>query len=127
MAIRQELEKKDKKTCLHDKHVSLGATMVSFGGFDMPLLYQNAGIAPEHAIRVISLFDDPQQVLEDSKEYLDRYYDREFGSEDEPQGASDLPENQIVNSPLIDGMSKENPKEETVTTIEKKEVKNEEG
>ena len=59
MAIRQELEKKDKVTCLHDKHVSLGATMVSFGGFDMPLLYQNAGIAPEHnAVREkVGLFD----------------------------------------------------------------------
>ena len=59
MAIRQELEKKDKKTCLHDKHVSLGATMVSFGGFDMPLLYQNAGIAPEHAAvrEKVGLFD----------------------------------------------------------------------
>jgi len=59
MAIKQELEKKDKKTCLHDKHVSLGATMVSFGGFDMPLLYQNAGIAPEHtAVREkVGLFD----------------------------------------------------------------------
>ncbi len=59
MAVRQELEKKDKVTCLHDKHVSLGATMVSFGGFDMPLLYQNAGIAPEHqAVREkVGLFD----------------------------------------------------------------------
>ena len=59
MAIRQELEKKVKKTCLHDKHLSLGATMVSFGGFDMPLLYQNAGIAPEHtAVREhVGLFD----------------------------------------------------------------------
>ena len=59
MSIRQELEKKDKVTCLHDKHVSLGATMVSFGGFDMPLLYQNAGIAPEHfAVREhVGLFD----------------------------------------------------------------------
>ena len=59
MAIRQELEKKEKWTCLHDKHVSLGATMVEFGGFDMPLLYQNAGIAPEHyAVREkVGLFD----------------------------------------------------------------------
>ena len=59
MSIRQELEKKDKVTCLHDKHVSLGAMMVSFGGFDMPLLYQNAGIAPEHyAVREhVGLFD----------------------------------------------------------------------
>lgn len=85
------------------------------------------GIAPEHAIKVISLFDDPQQVLEDSKKYLDRYYDREFGSKDEVRGASSLPENQIANSPLIDGMSKENPKEESNTTLEKKEVEDEKG
>jgi len=59
MAIKQELEKKEKWTCLHDKHISLGATMVAFGGFDMPLLYQNAGIAPEHyAVREkVGLFD----------------------------------------------------------------------
>ena len=59
MAIKQELEKKAQRTCLHDQHVSLGATMVSFGGFDMPLLYQSAGIAPEHmAVREhVGLFD----------------------------------------------------------------------
>ena len=59
MAIKQELEKKEKRTCLYDKHISLGATMVAFGGFDMPLLYQNAGIAPEHyAVREkVGLFD----------------------------------------------------------------------
>ena len=59
MAIKQELEKKVKRTCLYDKHVSLGAMMVEFGGFDMPLLYQNAGIAPEHyAVREhVGVFD----------------------------------------------------------------------
>ena len=59
MAIKQELEKKEKRTCLHDKHLSLGAMMVSFGGFDMPLLYQYSGIAPEHmAVREhVGLFD----------------------------------------------------------------------
>ena len=59
MAIQQELQKKIKQTCLHDKHLSLGAMMVSFGGFDMPLLYQSAGIAPEHmAVREkVGLFD----------------------------------------------------------------------
>ena len=59
MAIKQELERKEKWTCLHDKHISLGATMVAFGGFDMPLLYQSAGIAPEHyAVREkVGLFD----------------------------------------------------------------------
>ena len=59
MAIKQELEKKEKRTCLYDKHISLGAMMVEFGGFDMPLLYQYAGIAPEHtAVREhVGLFD----------------------------------------------------------------------
>lgn len=59
MAIKQELELKVKRTCLYDKHLSLGATMVEFGGFDMPLLYQSAGIAPEHyAVREqVGLFD----------------------------------------------------------------------
>lgn len=59
MAIKQEIEKKEKRTCLYDKHISLGATMVTFGGFDMPLLYQYAGIAPEHlAVREkVGLFD----------------------------------------------------------------------
>ena len=59
MAIKQEILKKVKQTCLHDKHVQLGATMVEFGGFDMPLLYQYAGIAPEHmAVREhVGLFD----------------------------------------------------------------------
>jgi aminomethyltransferase len=59
MAIKQEILKRVKQTCLHDKHLQLGATMVEFGGFDMPLLYQYAGIAPEHmAVREhAGLFD----------------------------------------------------------------------
>ncbi len=35
-----------KKTCLHDLHVSLGALMSPFGGFDMPIQYD--GIEQEH-------------------------------------------------------------------------------
>lgn len=59
MAIKQELELKTKRTCLYDKHLRQGAMMVEFGGFDMPLLYQSAGIAPEHtAVREhVGLFD----------------------------------------------------------------------
>ena len=59
MSIKQEIMKKVRQTCLHDKHLELGATMVEFGGFDMPLLYQYAGIAPEHmAVREhVGLFD----------------------------------------------------------------------
>lgn len=35
-----------KKTCLHDKHVALGALMQPFGGFDMPIQYST--IVDEH-------------------------------------------------------------------------------
>lgn len=40
------MEQSLKKTCLHSRHVALGATMVPFGGFDMPIEYE--GIEPEH-------------------------------------------------------------------------------
>lgn len=36
----------NKKTCLHDKHVALGALMAPFGGFDMPIQYST--IIDEH-------------------------------------------------------------------------------
>ena len=57
MDINQETEQKDKRTCLYDKHVALGALMSPFGGFIMPIQY--AGIAPEHmAVREkVGLFD----------------------------------------------------------------------
>ena len=57
MLNNQEVEKKDKQTCLYDKHVELGALMSPFGGFIMPIQY--AGIAPEHiAVREkVGLFD----------------------------------------------------------------------
>lgn len=41
------MEKEIKKTCLNDRHRALGATMVEFGGFDMPIEY-SAGIVGEH-------------------------------------------------------------------------------
>lgn len=45
------------KTCLHDRHVSLGALMSPFGGFDMPIQYK--GITEEHnAVRTnVGVFD----------------------------------------------------------------------
>ena len=45
------------KTCLHDRHVSLGALMSPFGGFDMPIQYK--GITEEHnAVRQeVGVFD----------------------------------------------------------------------
>ena len=55
--INNQEEKKDKQTCLYDKHVKLGALMSPFGGFIMPIQY--AGITPEHmAVREkVGLFD----------------------------------------------------------------------
>lgn len=47
----------NKKTCLYDKHVKLGALMSPFGGFDMPIQYK--GIVEEHnAVRnEVGVFD----------------------------------------------------------------------
>lgn len=47
----------NKVTCLHDKHVALGALMSPFGGFDMPIQYK--GIVEEHnAVRnAVGVFD----------------------------------------------------------------------
>ncbi len=46
------------KTVLHERHVALGATMVDFGGWDMPLQYRE-GIVEEHLTtrRGAGLFD----------------------------------------------------------------------
>lgn len=46
-----------KETCLHDRHVALGALMSPFGGFDMPIQYK--GIVEEHnAVRTnVGVFD----------------------------------------------------------------------
>lgn len=58
MAIKQILELKTKRTCLYDKHVKLGATIVEFGGFDMPLLYQSSILQEHRAVREhAGLFD----------------------------------------------------------------------
>lgn len=42
------MDKEIKKTCLNERHRKLGATMVEFGGFDMPIEYEGAGIVAEH-------------------------------------------------------------------------------
>ena len=41
-----EQTKENKRTCLYDKHVALGALMSPFGGFDMPIQYST--IVDEH-------------------------------------------------------------------------------
>lgn len=75
----------------------------------------NCGIAPKHMIPVINLFDDPNQVIEDSKEYMDKLI---YGKSDTNNTNTDNVDNavqdvksdrimqdlsdQISNSPLID-------------------------
>lgn len=51
------MENNDKKTCLHERHCSLGAQMAPFAGYDMPIEY--AGLDSEHtAVRTrVGLFD----------------------------------------------------------------------
>lgn len=51
------MEKQLQTTCLHDRHVKLGALMSPFGGFDMPIQY--AGITEEHNAvrRHVGVFD----------------------------------------------------------------------
>lgn len=47
----------EKITCLHDKHVDMGAHMVPFGGFDMPLFYSDI-ISEHQAVRQhVGVFD----------------------------------------------------------------------
>ena len=57
MGIRQEPDQREKRTCLYEKHVQMGALMSPFGGFIMPIQY--VGIAAEHmAVREhVGLFD----------------------------------------------------------------------
>ena len=47
-----------KRTCLYQTHVDVGATMVDFGGWEMPIQYPS-GIVNEHLYtrRHCSLFD----------------------------------------------------------------------
>ncbi len=51
------MEQPIQKTCLHDRHVALGALMSPFAGFDMPIQY--VGITEEHnAVRQhVGVFD----------------------------------------------------------------------
>ena len=51
------MEENLKLTCLHDRHVALGAKMSPFAGYDMPIQY--AGITEEHlAVRTkVGIFD----------------------------------------------------------------------
>lgn len=82
------------------------------------------GIAPQHMIKVVNMFDDPNQVITDSKPYMERYlksiYDKEneaVGGEGEEKPDSDRTmqdkSDQINNSPLIESISIKETKNES--------------
>lgn len=74
------------------------------------------GIAPQHMVRTIDLFDDPAQVIEDSKPYTDRYLESiyktgEQGTENpndtEGRRMTDESDNQS-NSPFLENLNTDN-------------------
>lgn len=79
------------------------------------------GIHGLHALKSVNLFSDPLEVYKDSQELIDKYQNKMFGEAEvketietvgnDEKVASDESD-QIQNSPLIDGMSMENPKGE---------------
>ena len=69
------------------------------------------GINGLHAIKSVNFFDDVAQVWEDSKDLIEAYQRKAFGENEEVKPQSDDPLNQIGNSPLIDGMNLDQPKE----------------
>lgn len=73
------------------------------------------GINGLHALKSISFFDDVAQVWEDSKDLIEQYQKKTFGDDPDVEMSSNLPEYQITNSPLIDGMSEESPNGNTTT------------
>lgn len=68
------------------------------------------GINGLHALKCVNLFEDPNQVWEDSKDLIIQYQNKSFGENEEIPPQPNDPINQISNSPLIDGMSKESNK-----------------
>ena len=47
----------NKRTCLYDKHVKLGALISPFGGFDMPIQYSTIIEAHEAVRKDCGVFD----------------------------------------------------------------------
>ena len=64
------------------------------------------GIDGSSAIRTVNMFDDPNQVWNDSKDNITKYQDQLFTvtkTSDSEANTSDDPVNQIDNSPVLDG------------------------
>ena len=57
MAIRQETEEQEKKTCLYKRHVAEGAYMTPFAGFIMPIHYKDIQLEHKAVRNQCGLFD----------------------------------------------------------------------
>lgn len=75
----------DKKTCLYDAHLALGAQMTVFGGFCMPLYYE--GIESEHkAVRTAAGMFDVSHMGEfvisghDAKRFVNHIFTNDVSS-----------------------------------------------
>lgn len=75
------------------------------------------GINGLHAIRAINLFEDPQQVWEDSREMIEKYQESLVtkSTASVPERAGSDESDQIVNSPNIDGMTTQEPVDDEET------------
>lgn len=74
------------------------------------------GIHGLHAIRIVNLFDDPQQVYEDSEELINKFQKSTFDRQQNTETSGNIQEragsdesDQIENSPNIDGMDRKSP------------------
>ena len=85
------------------------------------------GIYGLHAIKYCNMFDDPNQVWDDSKKLIEEFQKTSFGEKEEVQQTSDNPNFQIGNSPNLDGMSKETPEDAEDVGNKKEEKKEEKG
>ena len=79
----------NKKTCLYDKHVALGALISPFGGFDMPIQYSS--IIDEHqAVRQhcgvfdVSHMGEVRVSGPDAEKYVNHIFTNDI--KDAPQG-----------------------------------------
>lgn len=82
--------------------------------------YVSHGINGLHALRVTGAFDDINQVWEDSKDMVEKYQNNLFepresssSPKEENLGFAESLDNQIQNSPTIDGNSKQDPTPKT--------------
>ena len=71
--------------------------------------YVSHGVNGLHALRMINAFEDVNQTWEDSKEIIEMYQRKAFGENEAIKPTSDDPINQITRSPLVDGMSLQEP------------------